>query len=153
MLYGPHFAPAAESFSILAWMLPIAMLSGHHRYILLAYGHQRRLLRCTGISAAVAVLLGFTFVPWFFRGDGAAWALLSANLVNFILVMTQCGNLSLKSRFGGGSPAPLLTLPLLSRCLRATRQKNESVGRCGGCIWRLRFHAGVARRPASAERS
>jgi O-antigen/teichoic acid export membrane protein len=85
ILYGPHFAPAAATLSILAWILPIAMLSGHHRYILLAYGHQRRLLRCTATSAVVAVILGFALVPWF-PGKGAATALLAANLVNFALV-------------------------------------------------------------------
>jgi O-antigen/teichoic acid export membrane protein len=66
-------------------MLPIAMLSGHHRFILIGYGHQERLLRCTAISAAIAVVLGFALIPSF-QGRGAAWALIIANLVNFALV-------------------------------------------------------------------
>src|SRR5262249_23883098 len=37
LLYGPNFREAARSFSVLVWMLPVAMLSGHHRYILIAY--------------------------------------------------------------------------------------------------------------------
>jgi PST family polysaccharide transporter len=85
LMYGPPFRPAAHSFSILAWMLPVAMLSGHHRYILIAYNHQTTLLRCTAISALAAVLLGFTLVP-FYGGPGAAWALLIALLINFALV-------------------------------------------------------------------
>ena len=85
LMYGPPFRPASHSFSILVWILPIAMLSGHHRYILIAYNHQRTLLLCTAISAATAVLLGFALVP-FYRGPGAAWALLIAFVVNFVLV-------------------------------------------------------------------
>jgi O-antigen/teichoic acid export membrane protein len=85
LVYGAFFREAAHSFSILAWILPVAMLSGHHRYILIAYNHQNALLRCTAYSAAVAVLLGFALVP-FYRGRGAAWALLIAVVINFVLV-------------------------------------------------------------------
>jgi O-antigen/teichoic acid export membrane protein len=85
ILYGQSFRGAAASFSILVWMLPIAMLSGHYRYTLIAYRLQNRLLRCTVISAVVAVALGFALVP-FYGGPGASWALLIANAVNFLLV-------------------------------------------------------------------
>jgi O-antigen/teichoic acid export membrane protein len=85
LLYGPNFQGAAQSFSILAWMLPVAMLSGHYRYILIAYGRQNRLLLCTTISAVAAVALGFALVPRF-KDHGAAWALLIANTINFALV-------------------------------------------------------------------
>lgn len=85
LLFGSSFRPAASSLAILVWMLPIAMLSGHHRYILLGYGHQKRLFSCTVISAAVTVMLGFVLIPRF-QGQGAAWALIIANFVNFVLV-------------------------------------------------------------------
>jgi O-antigen/teichoic acid export membrane protein len=85
LLYGSSFRPAASFFAILIWMLPIAMLSGHHRFILIAYSHQKRLMSCTVISAGVAVILGFALIPPF-QGQGAAWALLIANFVNFLLV-------------------------------------------------------------------
>jgi O-antigen/teichoic acid export membrane protein len=85
MIYGPAFRAATSSFSVLAWMLPVAMLSGHHRYILIAYNQQKTLLACTTCSAIAAVILGFLLVPWY-GGVGAAWALLIANLTNFGLV-------------------------------------------------------------------
>jgi O-antigen/teichoic acid export membrane protein len=85
LLYGQSFRGAATSLSILVWMLPIAMMSGHYRYTLIAYRLQNQLLRCTVISAIVAVGLGFALVP-FYGGTGAAWALLIANAVNFVLV-------------------------------------------------------------------
>lgn len=85
ILYGESFRGAATSFSILVWMLPIAMLSGHYRYTLIAYRLQNKLLHCTAVSAVVAVALGFALVP-LYGGTGAAWALLIANAVNFVLV-------------------------------------------------------------------
>jgi O-antigen/teichoic acid export membrane protein len=85
ILYGESFRGAASFFSILVWMLPIAMLSGHYRYTLIAYRMQNVLLRCTVASAVVAVVLGFTLVP-LFGAIGAAWALLIANAANFLLV-------------------------------------------------------------------
>jgi O-antigen/teichoic acid export membrane protein len=85
MIYGPAFRAATSSFSVLAWMLPVAMLSGHHRFILIGYGHQKMLLTCTAASAVAAVALGFLLVP-LYGGVGAAWALLIANVVNFALV-------------------------------------------------------------------
>jgi O-antigen/teichoic acid export membrane protein len=84
-IYGQDFAGAVPTFSVLMWMLPVAMLSGHYRYILVAYNRQKRLLVCTSISAATAVVLGVSLVP-FFGATGAAWALLLANILNLILV-------------------------------------------------------------------
>ena len=85
LVYGYLYGRAASSFSILAWMLPVAMLSGHHRYILIAYKRQQQLLYCTVISAGVAVVLAVTLIP-VYRGRGAAWALLISLIVNFLLV-------------------------------------------------------------------
>jgi O-antigen/teichoic acid export membrane protein len=85
LLFGASFRPAASSLAILVWMLPIAMLSGHHRFILIGYGHQKRLFGCTAISAGVAVIFGFVLIPRF-QGQGAAWALIIANSINFVLV-------------------------------------------------------------------
>jgi O-antigen/teichoic acid export membrane protein len=85
VIYGPFFRDAWRSFSVLVWLLPVAMLSGHHRYILIAYNQQKWLLYCTIVSAAAAVGLCFLLVP-LYSGPGAAWALLIANLINFALV-------------------------------------------------------------------
>ncbi len=85
LVYGPAFRAGAASFMVLAWMLPVAMLSGHHRYILIAYNQQKSLLYCTSCSAVAAVVLGFLLVPMY-GGVGAAWALLSANVICFVLV-------------------------------------------------------------------
>jgi O-antigen/teichoic acid export membrane protein len=85
LVYGPQFAGAGASFAVLVWMLPVAMLSGHYRYALLAYNLQDKLLYCTVASAILAIALGFLLVP-LFGANGAAWALLAANVANFALV-------------------------------------------------------------------
>jgi len=84
LVYGASFRGGWPSFAVLVWVLPMAMLSGHHRYILIAYNHQKRLLVFTSISAAVAVVLAFVLIPPY-KGLGAAWALLIANIVLFVL--------------------------------------------------------------------
>jgi O-antigen/teichoic acid export membrane protein len=85
LVYGRNFRPASGSFVVLIWMLPVAMLSGHYRYILVAYNHQRWLMIYTAISAVAAVACGFALEP-FYAGPGAAYALLIANCLNFALV-------------------------------------------------------------------
>jgi len=109
LMYGSPFRPASHSFSILVWILPVAMLSGHHRYILIAYNHQNTLLRCTAYSAAVAVLLGFALVP-FYRGQGAAWALLVAVAINFVLVYISVRRLVVEVPVHRQLAAPLTVL-------------------------------------------
>jgi O-antigen/teichoic acid export membrane protein len=84
MVYGDNFAQAQASIVVLAWILPVAMLSGHHRYILIAYNLQDKLLRCTLASAALAIAIGPALV-WSYGDVGAAWALLIANTVQFAL--------------------------------------------------------------------
>jgi O-antigen/teichoic acid export membrane protein len=109
LLYGPGYRGAAASFSILVWMLPIAMLSGHYRYTLIAFRLQNRLLRCTVASAVVAVVFGFALVP-FYGGIGAAWALLTANAVNFLLVLNAVRELVTVIPLGAQLAAPACAL-------------------------------------------
>jgi O-antigen/teichoic acid export membrane protein len=111
IIYGWFFAGAGDIFAILVWMLPVAMLSGHHRYILIAYRRQKQLLYSTTISAVVAVVLGLVLVP-LFRGEGAAWALLIANIVNFALVYAAVSKLVVEVPVHRQLAGPLLSLGL-----------------------------------------
>ncbi|MBV8817366.1 MAG: flippase [Acidobacteriaceae bacterium] len=85
IVYGPLFRDAAPLLAILAWMLPVAMLSGHHRYVLIAYSQQKALLWTTVVSAIAAVGAGCVLVPQL-GSVGAALALLFANVLNLLLV-------------------------------------------------------------------
>lgn len=108
-LFGPSFRNASHSFAVLVWMLPVAMLSGHHRYILIAYKQQARLLWCTSLSAAAAVILGLILVPRY-DGPGAAWAILIANTINFALVYISVKRLVVEVPVHRQMVAPLISL-------------------------------------------
>jgi O-antigen/teichoic acid export membrane protein len=132
LIFGPSYRPASTSFEILAWMLPIAMLSGHHRYILIAYNCQKRLLRCTAISAAAAVLFGFALVP-VFGGPGAAWALLIANLINFLLVYAAVRQLVVEVPVYRQLLMPLATLAVSAVLYLALAPWNVWIALALGC--------------------
>jgi PST family polysaccharide transporter len=85
LAYGASFEGGTTCLAVLMWVLPVAMLSGHYRYTLIAYNLQTRLFYCVAVSAGVAVLGGLALVP-LFGATGAAWALLLANLSVFVLV-------------------------------------------------------------------
>ena len=80
--YGSSFAGAGSVLSVLIWMIPVSMLSGHYRYTLIGYGRQKLLLAAIASSAALAVVLCFALIP-IWGALGAAFALVAANLVNF----------------------------------------------------------------------
>jgi PST family polysaccharide transporter len=126
LIYGPSFRDGARSFAVLVWMLPVAMLSGHHRYILIAYNHQNWLLRCTSIAAAVAVVLAFALVPWY-KDFGAAWALLIANVVNFALAYFWVGKLVVKVPVHRQLAMPLAALGLAILCFLGLARWNVRI--------------------------
>jgi len=132
VLYGPNFRNAARSFSVLVWMLPVAMLSGHHRYILIAYKQQGRLLLCTTISAATAVVLGLVLVPRY-DGPGAAWALLIANTVNFALVYFSVKQLVVEVPVHKELVAPLVALMLSAAVFLALNGINYWIALTAAC--------------------
>ena len=84
LAYGRQFAGAALFFSVMVWMLPLSLLSGHHRYILIGYNLQNYLLRATVVSGVLAVVLNLVLIPRY-GAMGAAWSLLIANSANFAL--------------------------------------------------------------------
>ncbi len=115
LVYGPSFRGGGPSFAVLVWVLPVAMLSGHHRYILVAYNRQKWLLVSTSIAAAVAVILAFALIPSY-KGLGAAWALLIANIVLFALVYFAVRRYVVEVPVHRQLFAPLVALALASLC-------------------------------------
>lgn len=126
LVYGRSFRGASSSFSILVWMLPIAMLSGHHRYVLIAYNQQKTLLYCSVASAVAAVLLGIALVP-FYGGTGAAWALLIANFANFVLVYRAVQRLIVEIPVGQPIAVPAGALSLSVFCYVALARWNSGL--------------------------
>jgi O-antigen/teichoic acid export membrane protein len=121
IVYGASFHDGWRPFAVLVWVLPMAMLSGHYRYTLVAYNQQKWLLVSTSISAAVAVLLAFALIPWY-KGVGAAWALLIANIVLFALVYFAVRRYVVEVPVHRQLFAPLLALgPAALVCLALAR--------------------------------
>lgn len=125
--YGSQFAGASASFSILVWMLPVAMLSGHHRFILIAYNHQSRLLYCTAVSGAAAIVLGILLVPPF-GSVGAAWALLAANSLNFVMAYIEVKRHVVEVPFFDALLQPLQALALAYAAFLITARFNVWIG-------------------------
>lgn len=61
--FGNAFAAAGPALAIFIWVLPVTLLSGHARWVLVAKGHQHRVLAANLTGAAVVLLLGLILTP------------------------------------------------------------------------------------------
>jgi O-antigen/teichoic acid export membrane protein len=133
LLYGPQFRGAAHMFAVLVWMLPVAMLSGHHRYILVGYKCQKRLLLCTVLSAMTSVALGLALVPRY-GGEGAAWALLAANVANLVMVYFSVRSLVVDVPIHRQLFLPLCALAISTLVYGALAPWSEWTALAGACL-------------------
>lgn len=104
-VYGPDFRASAAPFQVLVWMLAAAFLSGHHRYALIAWGHQRAEFGASAAGAVVSVLACCAAGPRL-TPDLAAGALLAGELTTL-----AAARLQLARRVGKLSLAPSLARP------------------------------------------
>ena len=136
LLYGKPFRVGASTLVILVWMLPIAMLSGHHRYILVAYNCQVRLLGCMVASAAAAVVSGLILTP-LYGGSGAACALLIANALNLILVYFSVRKLIVDVPIWPQMRVPLAALLSAALIFFALQRWNLFAALAAASLWYL----------------
>jgi PST family polysaccharide transporter len=136
ILYGASFRAGSGTLVILVWMLPIAMLSGHHRFILLAYNHQARLLGCMVTSAAAAVVSGLILTPHF-GGSGAACALIIANALNLVLVYFSVSKLVVTVPLWPQIRVPLAALLTGALVFFAIQRWNMFAALAAGTLWYL----------------
>ncbi len=88
LAFGEDFTDAGPTFAILAWILPIHLLSGHARYALIAGGHQRTEMAAQAVGLAVTVGLGLWWVgPW--GGPGVAAAMVASAAVVWVVAHHQ----------------------------------------------------------------
>ena len=82
--YGSAYEASAPVLRILVWLVPVAAISGHYRYVLIGYGHQGLEFLAAAVGAAVAAVLGvLTIRPFGMLGvagglvasEVAIWAL------------------------------------------------------------------------------
>jgi PST family polysaccharide transporter len=62
VLYGSAYEASAPVLRILVWLVPVAAMSGHYRYVLIGYGHQDLEFLAAAGGAAVAAILGLLTV-------------------------------------------------------------------------------------------
>lgn len=78
--YGEAFAPAGPLLALLIWSIPLSVISGHYRNVLIGFDRQRELLFCTTLSAvASASVTGYLAGAQ--GAQGAVVGLLAGNAV------------------------------------------------------------------------
>lgn len=84
LAYGSQFHEAVPVFQVLIWLLPLALMSGHFRYLLIGYNRQD----LEFLSAACGASLNITLNLLLTRSYGmqaAAWALVASEACIWVL--------------------------------------------------------------------
>jgi len=76
-LYGSQYQEGVSAFRVLVWLIPLALMSGHFRYALIAYGQQRLEFVSSACGAGLNILLNLFLIPSIGL-VGAAWALIAS---------------------------------------------------------------------------
>jgi len=79
LAFGGRFAEAGPAFRVLVWFLPVTMLSGHARWLLIAAKRQRYVFFAQGCGALATVGIGAPLVARLHSVGGAA-AMLAGSL-------------------------------------------------------------------------
>jgi len=85
-VYGHAFRPAVLPFQIAIWMIPVAWLSGHFRFGLIAAGQQWWEFVVSAVTAAVTVAAG-VFLSHHHGSAGAASALVLGGITSLLLAI------------------------------------------------------------------
>jgi O-antigen/teichoic acid export membrane protein len=83
-IYGDQYRQAVLPFQIVIWMLPVAWISGHFRFSLIAAGHQHLEFAASAAGAVTSLVLAFAG-NWWWGVPGAAAALLVGGAVNTLV--------------------------------------------------------------------
>jgi O-antigen/teichoic acid export membrane protein len=78
--FGQAFAAAGPALAIFIWVLPVTLLSGHARWVLVAKGRQHRVLAANLAGAATVLLLGLALTPKL-EAIGASIAMLGGTVM------------------------------------------------------------------------
>ena len=109
LAYGDLYENAAAPFSVLIWVAPIALISGHYRYTLVAYNLQKWLLYWTALAALAGALAGPVLISRY-GPLGAAVAALGANVIVLALCYETVRRRIAEIPFAARLVRPLLAL-------------------------------------------
>ncbi len=84
LLHGDPFEASGGSLTILIWVLPVSLLSGHARFALIASGKQHLEFIAQAAGTFTTLALNLLLIPRF-GGQGAAVAMLVAALVIWLV--------------------------------------------------------------------
>jgi len=84
LVYGPQYHEAVRIFQVLIWVIPIALMSGHYRYTLIAFDRQRLEFLTAACGAGLNILLNLFLIPSYGL-FGAACALLTSEVLIWAL--------------------------------------------------------------------
>lgn len=84
LLYGARYAEGGRLLAILVWIIPIALVSGHFRYGLVACGREKQLFHATLAAAAGSIVFSLVLGRWF-GAPGVAAALVLANGLHLVV--------------------------------------------------------------------
>ena len=71
LAYGEAYRPAGVLLATLIWAVPLALVSGHYRYALVACDRERLEFRGNAIGAGIAIGLGVLLIPSYGAFAGA----------------------------------------------------------------------------------
>lgn len=142
-IYGEAYAPAAWPLRIVVWMIPIAWLSGHFRYSLIATGHQRSEFYASTATGIVTAGLAYVLIPRGGSGTLAALVLLTGGIVNASLTA-----LALERTVGSLHVLRALVRPVTAGalCLAAGFVIREAIGPLVGAAVSCLSFAAIALR-------
>lgn len=138
--YGDAFAAAGSLLALLIWTIPMSIVSGHFRSVLIGFDRQRALLLCTGLSAMASGGLTIWLAPTL-GAKGAAIGLLVGNAVLAVgtAVAVHRGVLPVAGWLAKGMPA-LLGVTAAAAVLWATRDAEPVLsGVAAGSVVALGF--------------
>ncbi len=78
LIFGESFYSAGRTLSVLIWILPATLLSGHARSALIAGGFQKKVLQAQLAGGAVMLVLGTLLVPAYGALGAAAAMVISS---------------------------------------------------------------------------
>jgi O-antigen/teichoic acid export membrane protein len=62
IVYGAQYQPAVVSFQVMLWLIPLALVSGHFRYTLIAYNKQALEFVCAACGGLLNVVINLTVI-------------------------------------------------------------------------------------------
>lgn len=80
LIYGSQYQGSVPVFQVLIWLLPLALISGHYRYLLIGYGRQKLEFLSAVCGAGVNITLNIFLTPSY-GVQAAAWALIASEFI------------------------------------------------------------------------